>query len=435
MDTKYTTFKLKNGLKVLIYPVNHVNSVSIAATVRAGHFCEEKNQSGIAHLLEHMLFDGTEKFPTFKRLNAFFDQIAGEYGGTTSHDTITIAGTFVDEELENALIPLRQILFHPLLLNEFLEKEKGIVLDEIATYEESPSYQNYLKALQIRFKGETILSDPLGGKLETVRALTQSQVKSYHSKFFQPSNMQIIIAGKCSPNKTKKLLRKYFDLVKNKEEIKHKKFSQKQFSKQNILVTNNHSQKTYVRINFPSFSWEDKPIERITLSYLSSLLTNRRDSILYSKLREENGWIYDIDSNFYTGFNIGLFEISTSTPPKRGLDVIREILSSLEDVKNNPPNEKYLEKVKDIDRKRMKMVLDSPTGIIKWFSDELFYRRTKILLPKDVIELYKDVTPQKVQEIAKKILDYDKMNIIVTTPKTKITNKQYMQKIKNFINK
>jgi len=426
---KFSIITLENGLKALIYPREEVNSISIFAIIRAGHLCEKVEQNGIAHILEHMLFDGTEKFVNFKKLNNFFDQIAGEFVGTTSYDFITIGGIFVDEELENALLALNQILFHPLLKKEFLEKEKGIIIDELSTLEDNNDYINFIKAKKARFDDNSILSFPMGGTSESVQKVTHKQVKSFYRKFFRPDNINLIIVGKCNQNKVHKLIKKSFASHALNSKMIHSQFNSDLFSDKKISLTNKPSEKVYMRITFPSYSWKNKTVDRVTLAYLCSLLSNRRDSILYSHLREKLGWIYDINSSFLVGFDIGVFEIETSTPINKSLKVVKEILKAIKKVKTTKFNREFFERVKDIDRKRMKMAFDTPNSILKWFSEEIFYRYPKVLMPSELLKIYNKITTSDIIRVANEIFDLEKINITILQPFDKSDKKSYKEKV------
>jgi predicted Zn-dependent peptidase len=426
---------LKNGMRVLIYPQKNIHSVAILAIIRAGHLCEPIEKNGIAHLTEHMIFDGTETFPDYKRLSDFFDRIAGEFNGATTYDIITVGGSFVDEEMKNALFVLDQILFHPSLTTQFLEKERSIIMDELKTLEDSPDYLNFLKSKQTRFKGKTILTLPMGGTTSSLKKLTCEDVKNYHSKYFRPDNITLVIVGKCDTQKTIELLEHTFDYQKPDTKLKHTQFSPSLFSDKTISLILNKSKKAYIRITFPSFSWKDTIIDRIALAYLAELLSNRRDSILYSHLREELGWIYDIYTDFLIGFDIGTAEISTSTPVDKSLQVIEEILQAISRVKEVEFEKKRFELIKDIDRKRMKMALDTTEGIIRWFSDEIFYRYPTILMPSDIMNVYDKITTEDMLRVARRIFDMSKINLCILQPFEMAEEKRFKEQIEKLIEK
>lgn len=409
----FTILTFENGLRVLIYPQDHVHSVTIHAMVRGGHLGEEIPENGVAHLVEHMLFDGTAKFPTYQKLSDYFDKIAGAFGGTTSWEKISIGGNFVDEELESALIILNQLLFEPLLTSEFMKKEKTIIYDELKTYEDSNEYIHFLQSARARFNQNTILSYPLGGYSETVKHLTLRQVRTYYEKYFRPDNTVIVIAGNCRVEETQKLIKGTFTHKKPANNLEHSHFSTNLFSKQTTDLFDQKSQKAYIRITFPSYSWKDPIVDRVALSYLSSLLANRKDSVLFSKLREENGWIYDINAGYWVERDLGVFAISTSCSPDKTLFVIETILKSLKEVKYKKFSQIKFERVKDIDRKRMKMAFDTTEEIVDYFSEEMFYRYPIIKLPKYFLSVYNKVTTERLRQVAQETFSFDKINVCV----------------------
>lgn len=432
-EKKYSIFSLDNGLQTLVYPLENVNSISIIAIIRAGHLCEKVKDNGTAHILEHMLFDGTKSFPSYKKITEYFDKIAGEFAGATSYDFITLGGRFVDEEFENAMTFLEELIFHPLLKKGYFEKERRIIQDELASLEDSNNYKNFIQAKKIRFTDNSILSLPLGGTSQSVKELEHKQVIDFYDKHFVPNNMRFVIVGKCSQKNVKSLMEKTFGKHKSDNSLAHTQFSQKLFTRKKVDFMNVRSQKAYIRITFPSLNWKNTSKERVTLAYLCSLLSNRRDSLLFSHLREKLGWIYDINTDFFVSYDIGVLEIETSTPPEKSLPVIAEILKAISKVKKEAFDSRYFEKVKDIDRKRMKMIFDDQEGIIKWFSEEIAYRFPKILVPNDLINLYDQIFTEDIMKIAKKLLDMNKINISVLQSFDKKEQKVYKETVNKLL--
>lgn len=435
---KFKSFTIKtldNGLRVLIYPRTEVNSVSIMALVRSGHLCEKVETNGIAHITEHMLFDGTKKFPNFRKLNDFFDNIAGEFTGSTTFDFVMLGGIFVDEELDNALLSLKELIFEPLLNKEFLEKEKNVILDELSTLHDNNDYQNYSQTKRLRFKGNTILGKPLGGTTKSIKSISIEDIHQFYGNYYCPNNTSIIIVGKLDIKKTEKMLSKHFSKIKENRDIKIPDFSQAEYSKKIVQLIKKKSKKVYIRMTFPSYSWKDETIDRITLAYICSLLTNRRDSLLFAKLREKRGWIYDIDSEFLVSFEKGVFEIETSTPYNKSLSVIEEVLKAIKKIKNENFKIEYFEKIKDIDRKRMKMVFDTPNGIVRWFGEEMMYRYPEILLPADVLSMYDRIRIEDIKRVANRIFNIEMINIVVLQDFMKVKEKEYKEKVNRIVEK
>jgi len=233
-----------------------------------------------------MLFDGTSDFPSFKKLNQFFDKTAGVFHASTSDEVISIYGTFVDEELENSIYALEQIIFKPILSRKSFKKQKSIIKDELKINEDQNDYKLYLKARETRFIKNKILQSSVGGTSKTVDKIKYSQVLSFYKKFFIPNNINIIIAGKFEINKLIKYLEKRFSKYKERE-LELLKYDSQIFSSKRIKIIKESSAiKSYVFITFPSYTMKDDIIKRISLGYLISMLTERRDSILSSKLRE-----------------------------------------------------------------------------------------------------------------------------------------------------
>lgn len=183
--------RLDNGLTLLLEPLPHVRSVSAGVWIQAGSACEEAHEAGISHFLEHLFFKGTET-KTARELAATVEGYGGQLNGFTSRDYTCLYVQTLDAHIESGLDVLADILKHSTFCD--FEKERNVVLEEIASVEDVPEEMVHDLFTQ-RLWPEHPLGRPVAGFQETVAAMTPEQVRAYYSKWYHPANMVVAVAG------------------------------------------------------------------------------------------------------------------------------------------------------------------------------------------------------------------------------------------------
>ena len=202
-------FKLPNGLTVIDVLQKKTQAVTILALIPVGSRYENKQQAGISHLIEHMLFKGTKRRPTNLIIARELDRVGAEYNAFTSKDFTGYYIKINKQHLELALDILSDLLFNSVFANPELAKEKLVVMEEIKMYEDNPSL--YLNSL---FEKSVFKKSSLGkliiGNRNSVKQISRQQIIAYKKKFYQSNKMILSIAGSFDEQKLARYLKKYF---------------------------------------------------------------------------------------------------------------------------------------------------------------------------------------------------------------------------------
>ena len=391
----YNIFKLKNGLRIVVEDIDYVNSVSVGLWVENGSRNENKDNNGISHFIEHMLFKGTIKRSS-KELAESIEDIGGQLNAFTGKEATCFYVKILDSYLELAVEVLSDMLFNSKFAVEDLEKEKGVIIEEINMSEDSP--EDVLVDLQCKAAwGEDPLSLPILGTTDTVKSFTQQEIKEYLKSHYIPENAVISISGKLDMNSIEELINKYF----GHWESANKKVASYSDPKimNSILYKKKSIEQLHLSLSFKGIKLGDENI--YSLLIINNILGGGASSILFQKIREEMGICYSIYSYITAYKNIGLINIYAGLNPDKAIDALKVIKAEVETYIKNGITEEKLTKAKEQVKGSYILGLESTSS--RMFSNGrsvLFLN--KVNEPKMVIEKINAVKMENIIDIMAK---------------------------------
>ena len=184
---------LPNGLTVLYYPKKG-QSVVVEVLVKVGSNHEKKDERGISHFLEHILFEGTAKRPTNKEISNEIERIGGDLNAYTSTDKTCFYAKVLRKHFTIAVDVLADILQNPLLREHDIQKEKNVVLKEITMIYDDPRFYQWIVLQQNIFEKHPC-RNPTYGDVKVIKKLNRERVSEFFNKYYAPNNMVISIVG------------------------------------------------------------------------------------------------------------------------------------------------------------------------------------------------------------------------------------------------
>ena len=320
----YKLIKLDNGLRIAVEDIEYVNSVSVGLWVENGSRNENEVNSGISHFIEHMLFKGT-KDRTAKQIAEAIEDVGGQINAFTSREATCFYIKALDTHLDLSLDIISDMLFNSTFCDEDIEKEKGVIVEEINMSEDSP--EDVLADLHTKAIWESdSISLPILGTMDTVNSFNRQMIVDYIDSYYIPENSVISISGKFDMQNIEKLVQKYFGKwrCKNKQITKYsspKIFNNHYFRKKEI-------EQLHISLGIPGVGLGDDDI--YTLILLSNILGGGASSLLFQKVREELGVCYSVYCYISAFKNTGVVSIYAGLNPKYALvaiDVIKEEVS------------------------------------------------------------------------------------------------------------
>lgn len=397
--------ELNNGIKVLLDKIDTYNSVSIGIFVSTGAKNEKKEYAGISHLLEHMMFKGTEK-RTAKQISSEIDEIGGNINAYTSKEVTAYYCKVLSEHIEKAIEILSDMYLNSNFEKENFEKEKKVVIEEIKMYEDIPEDKIHDLNAENILKGTAYANSILGTE-ESLNSISRETLFNYYSERYNINNMVISIAGNFDELKVMDLLNKEFQAFSRKNEIKEN-FDFK------ISSGNMHFQKDinqyHLCISTNACSNIDK--DRYKYSILSNVLGGNMSSRLFQKIREDKGLAYSVYTYISSYDNGGVFTAYAGTTVEDYKDVIDIMLEEFEIIKKENITEKELNKAKNQILSSNLMSLESNKNRMTRMA--LFYLSyKKIISVEEIIKIVKEVKLDDIKEISQNMFNKD--NYFITT--------------------
>ncbi|GHU74154.1 peptidase M16 [Clostridia bacterium] len=303
----YEINTLSNGLRIIRERIPFVRSVSVGLWIGTGSMHETPEESGLSHFLEHMLFKGTEK-RTARDIAEAMDSIGGHINAFTSKECTCYYAKVMDEHVSIALDVLSDLALNATLSEAELNKERSVILEEIAMVEDSPEDLVHDLLTETLFTGNP-LSKPILGTTEKVEHYTRADLDHYRNTHYQPHNTVLAVAGNYDPATLDALIDQYFGSWKDGEPFIYVP-SEKCFSPKAVKRSKDIEQ-VHLCLGFPGVAMGDPDV--YALSILNGLFGGGMSSRLFQRIREELGMAYAVYS-FPTVFpGCGLFTLYAGT--------------------------------------------------------------------------------------------------------------------------
>lgn len=422
----FAIFRLNNGLRVLFLEKEDLKTVFLLLAIKVGSQNEQKNEEGLAHFLEHMLFKGTKNFPESKIIFKELEKIGGYFNGATSYEYTFYYLKALEDYLDDAFFILADLIKNPLLKEDKIEEEKKIIIEEIKKDNDDPLSKALLNFYSLLYPQLPIGRSILGFE-ESVKKFTREQLISFKNKFYVASNsFLVIIANPQNRKRIFKLVEKYFkDLPRGRESTsplinissmkKRVKIERRELN-QNYLVMGIH------------FGPIKKIREVISYELGERILGGISYSRLFISLRENKNLCYYCSSHFHYYSNRSNLIISAGVNKdklKESLEIIKEeilkiIKEGFKDEEINVVKNTYIADIVNTFEDVFKLAQYSLFYFLVWkkrFTKKIVNK----ILGKNSLETYINLVRKiKKEEIEKRfgqLLSQNKFALSLLTPK------------------
>lgn len=385
-----------------------------ALSIKCGTRDEKGYHSGIAHFVEHTIFKGTSR-RSAAVINSYLDKLGGELNAFTTKEEIVFHATVLKEDLQKAANLLFELATCPIFPENEINIEKGVVIDEIQSYKDSPSEDIYDKFEELLFKGHPLSGNILGTKA-SVRKITRNELLKFIQEQFKPSRMAFSIVAdideKAMEKHINKLSDKHFPIKdQTSESVTDRQMfppSAEQFDL--TLNKRNHQANCIIGGLAPSM-YEEK--ERIATILLCNILGGpANNSILNATLREKHGWVYSVECGYTQFSDTGMVTISLGCD-KSNLDkCVDAVYRELSRLQNELLSERKL--------KAAKKQLLGQLAISSDNNENQCLSMGKALLAFGKIDSSNDnktkidsITAEDVREMAIRIFDFSKLSKLI----------------------
>ena len=389
---------LANGVRVITEAMPHVRSVSVGVWIGTGSRRETTEQNGICHFIEHMLFKGTTK-RSAEDIARSVDSIGGNLDAFTAKELVCFNTKVLDQHLALAFDVLADLVLHPLFREEDIEKEKGVILEEIKMEADSPDYLVH-EIFSSNFWKDHPLGKPILGTRETVKRFDRSMVQSYYQGVYAPANLIVTAAGNLTHDGLVALVREHFsslppgapappDNVPSTHAriaLRHKKALEQ----------------VHLCLGVPSYPLPHQ--ERFACYVLNTLLGGGMSSRLFQNIRERQGLAYAVFSELNPYRDTGCLSIYAGTSIESARKVVESITNEFHQLKQQRVTDEELRRAKDHLKGSLMLSLESTASRMSNLARQEMYFGHFFSLD-ELVESIEAVTADDVQRIAQTFFD------------------------------
>lgn len=414
MHFKKTTFK--NGLRLITAPMKDTNTVAVIVAAAAGSKYETKNVSGLSHFLEHMLFKGTKKRPKTKDIAESLDAVGGEYNAYTSQESTAYYAKVDKEHIDLAIDVVSDIYLNSKLNAKEIEKERGVILQEINMYEDTP-----MLAVQEEFEHLLYGDQPAGWKVigtkENITRVSRKDFVDYRRKFYNASNTVVCVVGNFGKIGERRVIGdigKIFLRMKSGGENKKIKTVEIQ-TKPEIKIKHKKTDQAHLVLGFRSYDMFHK--DRFALALLANILGGTMSSRLFLSVRERLGLAYYVSASDDEYSDCGYFSVraGVDTDKKKIEKTVKVILGEIGKIRARGVSEKELKKAKDNLRGKMALTLESSDEVASYLAGQELSRR-EIKTPEQILAKIDKVGKNDILRVARNIFVDEKLNLALIGP-------------------
>lgn len=404
-----------NKAKVILYPIKNVRSVIIDTFIKCGSWYENPNNQGVSHFLEHILFHGTQKFPTNEDITFFIKENGIYSNAYTSGKFINFYLTTPDINLDNALTLFEETIFYPLISPEKINNELNIISQEKKSKWDRPETRFSHQIDEMLFGQKHIYTQDILGNIDYLQKISSSDLKSFHQKYFQPQNLTISIIG--SIKNTSKIIQKLTKILNQQTNTYKAKLVYPPIhpSAQKTLIYNDKpEQETISMIWILQNKKESTRLEKISQTVFNNILGVGPDSLLFKIFRLKHGLVYGIGSRINNYHNCDLLEIFCQIDPQNHNKFFKIFNQEFPDIINQITQEKFNQSINYINYQTL-IEYDSLKEISHLIVSEANNFK-EIFMPEDYIKLAQKIDFQKTFTFFKKKLTPENRYTFIMTP-------------------
>jgi len=389
---------LPNGLIVLTERMDHLRSVAMGVWIKSGSRCEPAETNGISHFVEHMLFKGTRS-RSAQLIAREMDSIGGNLDAFTGKETICFNVKSLADHVPIALDVLADLVLNPVFAAPDIERERGVILEEIKIDEDNPDVLVHELFTQSFWKGHP-LGKPILGTTETVGRLAQNQLFAYHGDRFNAGNMIFSAAGHLDHDQFVEAVAGKFSLLAGGAAPAEQPAPQA--SARIILRNKKALEQVQICLGVPAPPITDE--NRYAALILNTVLGGGMSSRLFQTIREERGMAYSIYSDLSPYRDTGTLCVYAGTSAGKALEVVDLILAEFRNLKETPIGEEELTRAKDQLKGNILLGLESSNSRMANLARQEMYFQQFITVD-EVIARIDEVDAAQVQSMAQRLFD------------------------------
>ena len=413
--TTHNIQTLANGLKLILIPMPHVKSATVLVMVGAGSRYESKEINGLSHFLEHMAFKGSKKRPTAQMISSTIDAIGGEFNAFTGKDHTGFYIKARASDVPLLIDVLSDMILNPILSADEIEREKGVIIEEIHMYEDTPM-RHIGDIYEELLYGNTPLGWDTAGKPEIIRSIKRDHFVDYIDRHYRPNNAVMIVAGGITKDELRitNLVKKQLNPWQKKITSAWENNSPQQVQPA-VKVQFKDTQQAHMAIGVRAYSMLDP--RRFALQVLATIMGGGMSSRLFIQVRERRGLAYYVHASADQYLDVGAFTTQAGVDVKRIDEAIKVIIAEYLGAADGTfaVKAEELTKAKEYLKGKSTLELEDSRSVAAFYGSQELLKRS-ILTPDELMAKYDSVTVADIHAVAKNIFVREKLNLAIIGP-------------------
>lgn len=402
---------LPNGLRVVTVPLHDTQAVTVFVFAKVGSRYETKSINGVSHFIEHLMFKGTKRRPTTLDISKLLDGVGASYNAMTSKDWTGYYVKMNAEHTELALDVVSDMLQHSTFDPKEIERERGVIVEEIKMYDENP-----IMSIEDLFE-TTVFGDHhqlgwnIAGPASVIRSVSRAALLRYRDQYYHANNMIVVVAGKL-PAGTDAAITKYFRTVRRRPRTPAFK-PYRVATQATVRVKHQALDQVQLGLGTRGFSYTDKRLP--ALQVLSTILGGNMSSRLFIQVRERRGLAYSVSASSNPYEDTGSFMIHAGLEHRRITEALTVIVQELKKLKTTRVSSSELKRAKEFLRGKTILGLEDSDALAAWYGRQaLFHKRLQT--PEESLRKIAAVTAADVQAVAKQLFKSANMRLAMIGP-------------------
>lgn len=417
---KYQKIILNNGLTVIMADMPTMESISIGVWIAAGGRYEKKEQAGISHFLEHMVFKGSKK-RSAKELKEAIEGRGGLLNGFTEEEFTCYLAKVLSKDAAIAIDVLSEMALNPKLSLKDFSKERFVILEEIKMYMDMPNHYVQEILAELLWPDQP-LGMPLAGTFKTVSALQQKDLVIYKENFYNPKNIVISIAGKFPSFNLVKAVENTFrnNPAKPRQNYSPVRLQQKEPA---AKFYSKETEQTHMAIGIHGYSRFSE--DKYSLDLLHIILGGNMSSRLFQEVREKLGLAYEISSSVKHYHDTGALVISAGIDNKKVKKAVKVIINELKKIKLKHVTKEEFRRAKAFYKGQLLMIFEDTMSHMLWLGEKFICNDLEFKA-QGILRRLDKVTIDDIKRAAADVLQAGNLNLAIVGP----TNKKDTTEIK-----
>lgn len=402
---------LASGLRLITVPVTGTKAATVILFVGAGSRYEAERERGIAHFLEHMFFKGGKKYDSPRKVSETIDGIGGDFNAFTGKE---YAGYYVKcagEQKTIAFDVLSDMLLATKLAAADIEREKGVILEELNMYQDTPMYQIGWDFERLLF-GDTPMGRDQIGLPETIKSFTREDFVRYRNDLYSADNTVLVVAGDVTPDEAEALTLKYFAFAPGKK-LRSIVQPTAYATDAHVIVREKTTEQAHLIVGFPGFHFGHK--DEFASRLLAVILGGGMSSRMFLRIREERGLCYSISTSTDHYSDAGVISTHAGVDLKRMEEAVAAIMTEYGLMRRDGPTAEELTKAKNYIKGKMTLRLEDSEELASFYGAQLIVKG-QIRSPEDIFRQIDAVSRDDLIRIAAEMLVPENCRLSVIGP-------------------